>query len=296
MPLLRYARVSGSAQPELVVYHAGAHKTGTSLIQKYLRDNAEHLQRHGISHVSRTEMNRLVGWGGSMVRHPGALTERIRQALRDSGARVVIVSHENTLWRPFGPNGDGLYPGAEERLPALREVLAPFPYRVVFYIRPQDQLVESYYLQSIHGGEDWPFDEWLQRIDLERMSWRPVLKSLERHLGRDNVVIGDFTEISEGQNEFLRRFLLRSGCDVDIQPSYRPVRNPSISDKGLRIARAANHHFAVGPEMKRFRKFLQSRFSNRDYPRPVLLTDAQRTAIQERYGAEYRDCVGTTAA
>jgi hypothetical protein len=39
------------------------------------------------------------------------------------------------------------------------------------------------------------------------------------------------------------------------------------------------------------RTFLQESFSERDYPRAVLLSDEQRAYLDDRYGDEYRQLV-----
>ena len=69
-----------------VVFHIGAHKTGTSLLQKYMRDNVRLLRRHRIYYLSRGAMNDYVGWGGNLLRDPGPLDRKLRQEIFERAA------------------------------------------------------------------------------------------------------------------------------------------------------------------------------------------------------------------
>ena len=270
-----------------IVVHVGAHKTGTSLVQKFMRDRRQQIDPHGIRYVSRSDTNTLIGWGKTLIDEPEKLRARLASESAALGARFVVVSHENTLGRPHRPSGDYLYPEAFPRIDALAAILEPYDARVVFYLRRTAGFLESYYLQLIHQGEFFTFDEWLDRVDLERVSWAPVVERIRTAFGPDRVAIGDFDEIKEGQEEFLRRFFRRVDPALAVDPSYRPRQNPSISEKGLRIALSANRFLRSSEERQRMRKFLQKHFSNTDYPRPVLFDAEQRQWIADRYDPEY---------
>jgi hypothetical protein len=272
--------------PKIAV-HVGAHKTGTSLVQKYLRDQVEQTAPFDIRYVSRSDTDRLIGWGMTLLERPEKLRARLEAESRDVTARYIIVSHENTLGRPHRSSGDNLYPEALPRIDALASILAPFDSRIVFYLRRTADFLESYYLQLIQQGEFFGFEQWLDRVDLDRVSWTPLVERLRDRFGHDNVAIGDFDEIKLGQGEFLRRFFRRVDPRIDLTPSYEERRNSSLSDKGLRIAMGANRFLRSGGERQRMRKFLQQHFSNVDYPRPSLFDPGQRKQIGERYDAEY---------
>ena len=57
-----------------IVVHVGAHKTGTSLIQKYMRDKPEQLTPFGVRAVSRSDTNTLIGWGQALIDTRGLAT------------------------------------------------------------------------------------------------------------------------------------------------------------------------------------------------------------------------------
>lgn len=275
-----------------VVYHLGAHKTASSLLQKFMRDNRDALRRHRIHYVNRSEMNDHVGWGKRLLTQPERLERRVAEALANPWYRTLVISHENTLGPPFKDGAAHLYPRGPELAEQLAHVLRHWRSRVVLYIRPQDEFVESYYLQRIHQGATLSFAEWLEQIDVDAISWRPLVDALVEHFGREHVEVVDFGTIRHGQSEFVADFLRRVGAGSRIDPTYRPVRNPSISAKGLGIALAANRHLRRDRERKAMRKFLQRHFSNQRYPRPVLLSEEERRGLRRAYADEYEELTG----
>jgi hypothetical protein len=278
-----------------VIYHLGAHKTASSLLQKYMRDNADVLRDHRIAYLGRGEMNDCVGWGKRLLKRPEILGNRLAELLDDDGCDRLVTSHENTLGPPLKPGAPHLYPRGPEIVEQLTRVLRPWRARAFLYIRPQAEFVESYYLQRIHQGDHVSFSEWLDDVDLAALSWRPVVDALRQHLGSDRVEVVDFGLIRQGQNAFIADFFRRIDPAIDLAPDYRPIRNPSISGKGLRIALAANKHLRSDRERKAMRIFLQRHFSNRDYPRPILFTDEQKAEVRQRYASEYEQLTGARA-
>jgi hypothetical protein len=269
-----------------MILHVGAHKTGSSLIQKYLRDNVAEFESRRIHYVGRGDMNGYVGWGGPVRDHPHRFRGRLTQAAQ-SEATTTIASHENSLGKPFSAKRPGLYPGAGRNLDALAGVLEGLDSTVVLYVRPQADFVESYYLQHLHEGGTQTFQEWIAGIDLDALSWQPLVAALRSTFGDDRVVVMDFREIRLGQDAFLARFFEAIGVDAGDGISYKPVRNPSVSEKGMRMALAVNPHLETPDQRVAVRKFLQRHFSNRKYPRPVLFDEEQRAQMSRRYDEEY---------
>ncbi len=275
-----------------VVYHLGAHKTASSLLQKFMRDNPDVLRGHRIAYLGRSEMNDCVGWGKRLLKRPEILEDRIAELLADHRCDTLVTSHENTLGPPITEAGAHLYPRGPEIVEQLARVLGRWSSKVIVYIRPQDEFVESYYLQRIHQGAHVSFTAWLEQVDLSALSWAPVVDAIREHFGPQHVEVVDFGRIRQGQNAFIADFFRRIDPALEITPDYRPIRNASISDKGLRIALAANRHLRADWERKAMRTFLQRHFSNQTSPRPVLLTPDQRMQLRERYAAEYHQLTG----
>lgn len=279
-----------------VVYHVGAHKTGTSLVQAFLRARRPELSRQGVHYLTRGTMADLFHWGRQFLLDPGPLADRIAEETRDPSCRLVVLSHENTLDRPFLPDVPGLYPRTGEIAPVLARVLADHDHRIVLSVRPQADFVESYYLQTIHEGRHHSFAQWLHRIDLDAISWLPVLAALRETFGKDRVDVVDFRLIKHGQRAFLEHFLRVVDPTLELDTEYDTVANASISEKGLQLALAANPHLRSPQERGLMRTFLRNNFSNQRYPRPQLLTDEQRQALGARYDGEYDELVAGSGA
>lgn len=300
-----------AANPSIAL-HLGAHKTGTSLLQKYMRDRPLQMARLRLASVPRTTNGDLIGWGKTAIRHP----ERLRNALLAAGrgsvaepgegrrarlagvvrggwrARTVIMSNENALGRPFDASGTpGLYPHAAAAAKGLAGSVGDLQPRIIYYIRSQDEYLESYYLQTIHQGGTAAFSEWIERIDVTSISWVPVVEALADAFGEDRVIVHDFAEIAQGQNRFIEAFL--RSCDPGVDPvvSYEPRRNISISQRGLDLALAMNPLLETAEERHNVRVFLQANFNNTTSARPVLLNAEKKAGLRDRYESENRELV-----
>ena len=250
-----------------LVVHVGAHKTGTSLVQKFFRDNPSFGAKHDVNYIPRSDCNELIGWGKVPLREPELLRDRLRFERRTKPGQLILISHENSLGKPFIPGESGLYPETLRCAKGLRRATKGFDTQVVFYMRPLADFAESYYLQTIHEGRTHSVDEWLDGQDPRTWSWTPVLDALDDAFGRDNVAIGDFSEIAEGQEEFLRKFLRRIGIPKVSGLSYKSVRNASISARGLAMAMDVNQMLKTGAERHETRKFIQKHWSNLQFDR-----------------------------
>jgi hypothetical protein len=269
-----------------VILHIGAHKTGTSLVQKYFRDRAGDFVNSRVTAVSRSDTNRLIGWGEVLLEKPGRIRRRI-EAEQRSEPDAIVISHENTLGRPFVDGRSAVYPDAAELSKALAAAVDGIDARAVFYVRPMADFVESYYLQTVHEGAWHSFEEWFETVDLEQLTWTPVIEAIEDAFGASNTVIGDFTEVKEGQEEFLRRFMVRTQVPLPPKVHYKPRRNASVSQVGLEIARSINPHLQTREQRSATRKFLQEHFSNATGERARPMPPDVRAEIERRTADEY---------
>ncbi len=300
-----------AANPSFVL-HLGAHKTGTSLLQKYLRDRPHEIAKLRMASVRRDASNDLIGWGRFPIEHPERLREALlavartpvgvpprRHLARLADAvfgrpepRTVILSNENSLGRPFDRSGASrLYPQAAGSAKGLAASVGDLQPRIVYYIRSQEGYLESYYLQTVHQGGTALFSEWVAGIDVTSISWVPVVAALVEAFGEDRVIVRDFAEIGRGQNWFIETFL--RSCDPTVNPTidYQPMRNISVSQRGLEIALAMNPLLETSDERHAVRTFLQKTFNNTTSPRPVLLSEDEKVRLRDRYAAENRDLV-----
>jgi hypothetical protein len=276
-----------------LVLHFGAHKTGTTLLQEFMTSHAAFLKANRIACLKRYRTNVVMGHSKTIT--PDRNFDMLAQILRKrwwKRDRAYIVSHEKTIGMPFRRRRPGLYPDRDTVLEILSKTLAKYDTRIIYYIRSQEELIESYYLESIAIGEFRPFEKWRKRVKFDQISWKPVVKSLEDAFGADRVIIRDFrTEMANGPVAFVESFFRLVLPDIDgskfqnLKFDSKPV-NPGFGDKGYAIASAVNRFLVNREERRALKRFIQENFSNRKYPRPVLLSDETKAAIRERYAAE----------
>jgi len=278
------------------VFHVGAHKTGTTLVQQCLKAHARVLyRRHRVRYVPRPELVPLLGWGERLTTDPDGFQALLAEFAADRRARVLLASYDNVCGHPFVTARPGLYPDAPAQLNALRAQLAGLDTTILLSLRPQHELVESYYLQHVNLGGATPFAEWLQRIDLAALSWQPLVSSLRATFGPEAVRLIDFRRLTDGAEPFVRHVLAEAGvaADLRIDPRWFAPHNPSLSAPGLELALELNRRFRAPRERAVVRSYLQRHYSNATRPeRPVLLPTALRAELADRYGAEYEDLFG----
>lgn len=276
-----------------LLLHLGAHKTGTSVIQRYMRDTPKLMAKNKVGFTLRGETDELIGWSQAkkLEAQRQATIDRIKADF-DQGMDYFVLSHENAIGRPFVEGKRGLYPRSELTAQNLAENFASFDdVTVLFYIRKQSSFLESYYLQTIHEGGSETFSEWLRKIDMANISWKPVVENIRNAFKGRKVIIRDFhDEIARGQEAFLERAYGTIIDDIDPAKfdgfKYKYKRNISIGDKGLEIALRVNSLLNSRDEKKAMRTFLQNNFNNRKYDRPDLLTEDEKERLDEMYLVE----------
>ena len=284
-----------------LVLHVGAHKTGTSVIQNTLRRRGDDLGRAGVVFASIHDrawgelgISRLLRVSRDGVM-PDGLVEALRTFIEETGAGAThhVVSAEDLLGRPLpvdaaGSPGPVLYATAALSARILAEAAAGRG-RVVVYLRDQADLIESLYRQRVLRQEMPPFEEWMDWIPLDELSWRPVVGALADAFGPGSVTVKWFRLDDLGLERHVAEFLSDAcGVDVDLgEPDLPPhASNPGLSDLGLELARRTIPLLVGDPVLPRYRRFLVATYSKLTHPRTPLLDSGTRHEIVERYRPE----------
>lgn len=277
-----------------VICHLGAHKTATSLIQKYFQEKREQYAALGVRYIPRERISELTGWGTRLIDNPGDFRAEIDSHAKHAGTRYVVFSYEDMLRRPFVEGKGSLYPRHRDPLNALSSALTGYNLKLVYYIRPQVEFVPSYYVQLIQEGGFFTFEQFLDElIDLNRLSWKPLVDGFVKVFGSDNIYIGDFRTIKGGQFQFLKEFVESTMPGIAGDYEYRKVHNVGLSARGLHIALRINPLLRKDTktrETRKVRNFLQENFSSATEPKPVLLSEEVRAKLMA-YGAEYDELI-----
>ncbi len=277
--------------------HFGAHKTGTSVIQSALRDRATGLAAAGIGvieprHPVFPEMR--LGAANRHLADDRAARERSKtfkplvRAAKALAQPVVVISHEGLLGpqlpRPGSAEGQPLYGSARVRFSALRDATRS-PIRAVIYIRGQAGFLRSQYSQWLKKGIVLDFEPWIELIDLDALSWRPIIDAAAETFGRDRVLVKSFSLPAIGMHQHVTEFFSEA-LHTDVPGGQLEIRNPniSLSATGIRLARAiadvplepADRHAVAG--------FLSKRFAMAEGREPF---DPLSQAVKDRLAARY---------
>ena len=119
-----------------LILHGGVHRTGSTSIQNYLAQNRAALSEQGFFYPGEKENHQDIAW--AMWR--GSLpAQDFASAISPGDDRTVIVSAEDIC--------------RYTRVGFLRRMTAGLDIHGVFFVRRQDDWLESWYNQNIR----WPF-------------------------------------------------------------------------------------------------------------------------------------------
>ncbi|WP_418591894.1 hypothetical protein [Ponticoccus sp. (in: a-proteobacteria)] len=168
-----------------VILHLGAHRTGSTSFQHWLRAHRAGLQAAGIGFWGpwRTRSGLLNGIADprqsaqAAARRAGRLGLNLARAKRHS-LGALVVSDENMLGTPRRCLRRGvLYHDAGERLARLSQAFGQ-PRRIVLQIRSLDAWWASGMAWLIPRGEAVPAPEYVARIAGSARSWRHVVTDI----------------------------------------------------------------------------------------------------------------------
>jgi hypothetical protein len=187
--------------------HVGTHKTGTTSIQAFLRDNEERFAALGVlipragrgqdaaGHHNLTQQ--LLG-GGGFVAGRGGLDD-VADELRRSGQPSACLSSEDF----------SLLSRSSESLAAVRDAVAAagFTPTVIVYLRPQISYCVSIYAEIVKNGNLKPFEAYRNEI-IEHGSflWNSSLGPVCRY----DVLLERFARVFGERALIVRRY--RSGA------------------------------------------------------------------------------------
>ena len=230
-----------SSKPRLII-HAGVHRTGTTSIQHLLEINRDTLAAHGVLYP----LDYAPTPGGD-PRRAGANHQRLAWAL----AERTLSGHAARQWlEPLAAGFETVILSGEDFC-AIRNAsfLGPlseaFDIEAVFYLRRQDDYVNSWYNQHLR----WPFDPrhwqqtpreffdfspkfyWLYYFDLLK-NWSDLLG-----LGKVRVRVLEKGQVTDVVSDFLELAGLAS-----MPLKHGPVINDSIPADHLELLRRIRLH------------------------------------------------------
>lgn len=259
--------------------HIGAHKTGTSAIQTFLSTNRDELARKGylypgtkMGHNEISEELRIANC--YEMSNPYIKTQKYFDEITQSKMNVIILSSE------------GL-----ERLTSLnilKEFLKnQFDVKVVFYVRRQDDRLESMYNQRIRQQKvflDRPFSEFISSSSFKFLDYYQKITLWSDAFGKENIIIRCY-EKEQMPEGIIHDFLSIIGIKPDESFQYLDnIINQSMNWDLIEIIRLCNVSIKNDPH---FKTFLKNRLKeiNQEYQKEQrrLFSPQQRRDIIFQY-------------
>ncbi|WP_413872044.1 hypothetical protein [Albidovulum sp.] len=175
-----------SAAREITV-HLGAHRTGTTALQRLLQRHSGRLAAAGVGFLGPATLRRedlagdLRAWMKARAAGHASATAPLAaecERLVSAGCRHVVISEEN-LPGAMGPNLSRaeLYPNAEARLAELSAALPAPPARIFLTVRDYPGYWRSARAHALLAGDDVDFDA-SRFAGTAGNSWMPLLRAI----------------------------------------------------------------------------------------------------------------------
>jgi hypothetical protein len=185
-----------------IALHIGAHKTGTTWLQRRLACGAAALAAAGIDHepMPRLRATFTAGFSRSCAAPAGGPPpEALRATLAALAARSphrLLLSDENLIGDCFAIARTGrLYPRFADRINRLQAMLPEPPVRVVLTIRDYAGFFASAYGEVLRFRHYFPFEALRARLKLDGGLWLDMVSVLVARFGADAVRIMRFEDL-----------------------------------------------------------------------------------------------------
>ena len=265
-----------------VVLHAGAAKTGTTLLQKALNASRAAFDAQGYAVLVRHDFEAATDraharWrrkGGS-IRQVNVGFSRLRDHLHHEN---LVLSHEDLFATVQSFRVGPVYRAADDVLRIAHEELRPERTTLLFYVRQQDRFVESAYLQTVRMGSTLTFEEFMEPVTAENLRWDVLVDKMRGALPDGAELKVKYFECIGALKAkgFVRDFFAATGAGVAPELSFNTEAvNRGYSEVALQLARFGNG-LLEKDDAQALRRFLDANLSNVTHPAPRLLTPEQR--------------------
>lgn len=194
-----------------IFLHTGAHRTGTTSFQHYLRANRATLLADQTTFWEPDFLrpNMLAGLftkertlnGRNLQRRAMGRVRLHATHAHRAGAKRLLISEENMIGAPRACLRAGLmYPGVGERLSRLATALDGRVRRVVLTIRAQDLWWSSVMAYAVGQGHVVPNADHRAAIAFHPRGWRDVITDMACALPGAEIIVAPFEQIAGRAN------------------------------------------------------------------------------------------------
>jgi len=270
--------------------HWGAHKTATTSLQTYLRQNTRLLRKHDMTWIPHEELNSqgilgfLHGGRKNLANEAGSHRRFFEKTVEQATTTRFLISHESFFSFAGNPRKERIYPTLENGIERFQHVNVFDEVKTLFYFRDPSDFVQSLYIQNLGIVHSDPFNSYVREIDFENLSWLPLVEVFATKWGDAKTTWKLFERIkTQGPAWYLRDYLDWLGV-VAPERAALETTNESLSLVATKMIQASGlTHANTDPAVcQMLRAFLQKNFPAIEYGKASLLSDDLKQRIRER--------------
>lgn len=290
-----------------VYFHFGAHKTGTTYLQKWLKVNNDFFigkdTKVYLKRDMREEVNELISWQWGSTKKKRKLPKKFKNFLRevnnDGRNSSTLISYEGLLGRmDIGKTGI-IYPDCREILHLIKKELTNCHVKIAFSVRDYADFIESSYKWLIKDGVGRKFSTFYKGVNKERLSWTPIVDSLSEVFGEDNCLFWTYENYKKSpqrKNKEMLDFFYGEKIKHTFSNPNEDSANVSYGEKTLLLVQKYNAKInkfndLSSKQKKEMKKVLkkgisESVDSSTDLVKPRLLSQSDKDYFGEKYRRE----------
>lgn len=223
-----------------VYIHIGIGKTGTSSIQKMMKDNQEKLKLNGVlyplAHLHPSGAQHILAdfKNENMSDKIKDLFEKCKNEYDSINATSMILSAEGFCFCK------------QKYIDSLKNIFIGWNVKIIFYIRNQVDILKSSYLQAVKANttEFTTFDEYYKR-SRGAFKYTQRIEGWSNAFGKEAIIVKNYDDIKVkngggGEGDLLHDFSQTCNIKsfVDLNKSYR--ENESIISEFITLTRTIN--------------------------------------------------------
>ncbi|MEQ9692883.1 hypothetical protein [Shimia sp. SDUM112013] len=260
--------------------HVGFPKTATTTIQNFLANNDKALAEKGwlypksgrqyVAHHTLGNFFRPVLLDWIPKKDPSKVKADLLAELEKSGCDNVIMSTEALVSVPW--------------IKKVRDYFDDFDVSVVFFLRRQDQWLESAYQEELKNGPDVHTKEEYLALREHALDYLKKLTDWGNVFGNDHMHITVF-EKGDEQQPVERQFLESIGAPFSEEFTPPQLQNSRLNRDCLAFFTMMKEQRRIGPRLKLYKDILGEYSAKHPDPKEwkYFWSPQERSALLEKY-------------
>jgi len=210
--------------------HIGRPKVGSSAIQHFLWDNRSVLAKNGYLYPESGQFHKA-HHGLALVFLPNLPDAQWVKGIsaKQMYSDFIAEVNRSNLNKAIVSSEIFYLLSQPAEIPAA--LLKDFEIKIICYVRRQDEVLLSSYVQEIKGNQialNFDFNEYLQNEDrIALLDYKNILDKWSAVFGQENIIVRVYEHIKE-QGSIFNDFLTAAGTSINDQYQLPPARlNPS---------------------------------------------------------------------